>query len=88
MQLRIEGTFVIVLDVSFRVDIRLCCTWEHSSKVDPDSVSTWARGRFMRRFLVGTMVLEGSGPSIFLCLVFSDLHLSGGSNGSQKLTIM
>ena len=63
---RIEGTFVVVLDVSFRDDIRLSCAWERSSKIDPDSVSKWARGRIMKRFQVGIMMLEGSDPSLFI----------------------
>ena len=65
---RLNGSNVLVLDVSFRDDVRKFCAWESGSLLQHDCVLAWGRENFSMRFEVGTMKLEDSNPNVFIGL--------------------
>ena len=66
---RIRSCNVLVLDISFRDDIRLFCAWDASSVLTHEQMATWCAMRFKQRFCTGSMRLEGSDEGIFVgCL--------------------
>ena len=66
--MRLDDSNVLVLDVSFRDDIRKFCAWESGSPVQHDRVTAWGKDNFSERFEVGTMKLEDSNPLVFIGL--------------------
>ena len=65
---RIRSCNVLVLDISFRDDIRLFCAWDASSVLTHEQMATWCATRFKQRFCTGSMRLEGSDEGIFVGL--------------------
>jgi len=65
---RLDGSNILVLDVSFRDDVRKFCAWESGSSVQHDCVTAWCRNNFSERFEVGTMKLEDSNTHVFIGL--------------------
>ena len=64
----LDDSNVLVLDVSFRDDLRKFCAWEGGSPAQYDCVPAWARENFSERFEVGTMKLEDSKLDVFIGL--------------------
>ena len=62
------GCTALVLDVSFRDDVRKFCAWDSSSSLCAEQVRCWSRKNLHQRFQVGTMILEDSDPRIFIGL--------------------
>ena len=64
----VKGVNILVLDVSYRDDIRLFCAWDSAAILEKREVARWAGLRLRRRFCVGTMQLEPSEHQSFIGL--------------------
>ena len=64
--LHLSGLQVLVLDVSFRDDLRLFCAW--SSQLSTSQVAAWANNALHDRYTVGSMTLERSETDSFVGL--------------------
>lgn len=62
---------VLVLDVSYRDDLRMFFAWRTSSGITPNFVHAWAWTQWRRRFEVGTMCLEEADGNVFTGLQIS-----------------
>ena len=62
---------VLVLDVSYRDDLRMFFAWRASSDITPNLVHAWAWSHWRRRFEVGTMSLEEADGNAFTGLQIS-----------------
>ena len=65
---RLGASNVMVLDISFRDDIRLFCAWSTRSMLRRETVANWCSTRFQQRFCVGSMRLEDSDKETFVGL--------------------
>ena len=63
--LHLSGCNFLLLDVSYRDDLRQCFAWKSSSGVGPEFVQSWAWTQWRSRFQVGTMSLEEADAGIF-----------------------
>ena len=63
---RIQKNNVLILDGSFRDDVRQFCAWDSSADLDPAIVQQWAGQRFCSRFVIGSMEIEPSDPDLFI----------------------
>ena len=52
------GCNMLVLDVSFRDDLRMFCVWDGQAIIDRERVAQWAISRLRARYHYGTMSLE------------------------------
>ncbi|CAK9000907.1 unnamed protein product, partial [Durusdinium trenchii] len=52
------GCNMLVLDVSFRDDLRMFCVWDGQAIIDRERVAQWAISRLRTRYHYGTMSLE------------------------------
>lgn len=59
---------VLVLDVSFRDDLRKFCAWRTVAPISNDAVLSWACHGLRRRFQVGSMKVEASDACKFIGL--------------------
>ena len=64
----IHGCNVLVLDVSFRDDLRRFCAWNASSSISRAAISAWAHDTLCARFQVGSMKVEQSDVDKFIGL--------------------
>ena len=56
---------LLVLDVSYRDDLRMFLAWKSQSGLTREFVFSWAWQQFTARFCTGTMCLEESDPDFF-----------------------
>ena len=56
---------VLVLDVSYRDDLRMFFAWRSCSALTPDVVRSWAWVQWRQRFVVGTMSLDKADDNVF-----------------------
>ena len=63
--LHLFGCNALVLDLSYRDDLRMFFAWNSSSGICHDVVQSWAWAQWRRRFVVGTMSLEEADTSVF-----------------------
>ena len=61
----LHGCNVLVLDVSFRDDLRLFCVWDATSRLSVETVRSWCIQRMCKRFVWGSMRIEPSDPELF-----------------------
>ena len=59
---------VLVLDVSFRDDLRKFCAWQATACVSHEAILLWAHEGLRSRFQVGTMKVEASDADKFIGL--------------------
>ncbi len=59
---------VLVLDISYRDDLRMYCAWDARANLSADVVQSWAWQRLLDRYSTGSMALEASDPLIFTAL--------------------
>ena len=64
----LNGANVLVLDVSFRDDVRIFCVWDRATNLLQPMVCDWAGQRLRNRYVHATMLLEDSDPNIFVGL--------------------
>ena len=73
----LNGSNMLVLDVSFRDDLRTFCIWDGtSSGIDKRRASQWATARLRARYCSGTMALEETGFQTFI-----GFHIRFGVDG-------
>ena len=65
---QIQDTKVLVLDISFRDDLRLFCAWSRLSSLPAAAVHEWATEQLETRYVTGTVKLEDSDNKIFIGL--------------------
>lgn len=54
----LNGSNMLVLDVSFRDDLRMSCMWDEASNTDKRRESQWATVRLRARYCSGTMAFK------------------------------
>ena len=69
--LRLRQTNVLVLDVSFRDDVRNFAVWSRDAGLSCDDVNSWCERRLRRRYAWGSMELEQSDPDLFIGILTS-----------------
>ena len=71
----LNGSNMLVLDVSFRDDLRMFCVWDGESNIKRCQVSQWAISRLCARYSYGTMQLEETEFHTFIGLrTIFDMH--------------
>ena len=69
--LHLNATNCLLLDVSYRDDLRMFFAWRSNSPLSCSFLHSWAWQQFDRRFQAGTMRLECTEPELFVGLVCS-----------------
>ena len=83
--IHLNGSNFLVLDVSYRDDLRMFFSWKKGGKLTQSQLLSWSWVQFRNRFECSSMKLDDSDPGVFVGLrcIWNDAQLALAPNMAE-----